>query len=210
MNRDTELSGSLIYVHDPMCSWCWGFAPVWRQIQDRLPDEFTIEYLVGGLAPDTNEPMPVALQQKLQSIWRQIQTEIPGTEFNFAFWQECEPRRSTYHACRAVLTAKMLQPEKEQDMIRAIQHGYYLHARNPSEDATLTDFAAHIGLDVEEFNKQLNGAKIQQQLEQEMQLAARLPINGFPSLVQKKGDQFIPVQINYTDADAVLSQIYAS
>ncbi len=193
-----------------MCSWCWGFAPVWQQIKDRLTDIFTIEYLVGGLAPDTDEPMPMLLQQKLQSVWRQIQTDIPGTEFNFAFWQECEPRRSTYHACRAVLTTKILQPEKETAMIAAIQRGYYLQARNPSDEDTLISFAADLGLDVEQFESQLNSVKIQKMLEQNIKLAAALPINGFPGLVLKKNDRFLPVQINYNDADAVLGQLHVS
>ncbi|MFQ5523922.1 MAG: DsbA family protein, partial [Acidimicrobiia bacterium] len=37
----------LIYVGDPMCSWCWGFAP---EIED-LADEYPVEVVVGGLRP---------------------------------------------------------------------------------------------------------------------------------------------------------------
>lgn len=193
-----------------MCSWCWGFALVWQQIQEQISDKYKIEYVVGGLAPDSSEPMPIDLQNKLQSIWQQIQKTVPGTEFNFDFWQACAPRRSTYPACRAVLTTKMLQPEKEQAMISAIQRGYYLQARNPSDDETLIEFAVEVGLDATLFAAKLNGVEVQQSLQENLALAAILPINGFPSLVLQKNNKHIPIQINYTDAKVVLDQLYVN
>ena len=33
--RDTVLmtaTRTLIYVHDPMCSWCWGFRPTFERL----------------------------------------------------------------------------------------------------------------------------------------------------------------------------------
>ena len=44
-------------------------------------------YVVGGLAPDSAEPMPEAMQLALQNTWRTIQSRIPGTEFNYDFWR---------------------------------------------------------------------------------------------------------------------------
>ena len=49
------LTGYLIV--DPMCSWCWGFRPVWDELQATLPDEVAVVELMGGLAPDTEQPM---------------------------------------------------------------------------------------------------------------------------------------------------------
>ena len=42
----------LYYVHDPMCSWCWGFRPTWLALQDQLPEGVRVQRLLGGLAPD--------------------------------------------------------------------------------------------------------------------------------------------------------------
>jgi protein-disulfide isomerase-like protein with CxxC motif len=49
---------TLIYVHDPMCSWCWGFADVYEELLEQLPPEVEIRRLLGGLAPDSDAPMP--------------------------------------------------------------------------------------------------------------------------------------------------------
>ena len=85
----------LYYVHDPMCSWCWGFRPTWTEIKANLPEAVEIKYLLGGLAPDSDEPMPESMQSDIAGYWKIIQQRIPGTQFNFDFWDKCEPRRST-------------------------------------------------------------------------------------------------------------------
>ena len=47
----TSQQATLYYVHDPMCSWCWGFAPVWQEVRERLTDSpVQVKYLLGGLA----------------------------------------------------------------------------------------------------------------------------------------------------------------
>jgi putative protein-disulfide isomerase len=94
---------TLYYVHDPMCSWCWGFEPTRRQLFAALEGRLQIERLVGGLAPDTDEPMPATMRNMLQQTWHRIAISIPGTEFNFEFWEKCQPRRATYPANRAVI-----------------------------------------------------------------------------------------------------------
>ena len=110
-------TSTLIYVHDPMCSWCWSFSPVWRAVKKGLDDNIEIQYLLGGLAPDSHEPMPKDMQQSIRSTWQRIQQEVPGTEFNFDFWEKCQPRRSTYPACRAIIACRKQQPNLEEDML---------------------------------------------------------------------------------------------
>ena len=60
------MSATLHHVHDPMCSWCWGFESTRQAIFDALDDRLQIRRLVGGLAPDSDAPMPESMQQMLQ------------------------------------------------------------------------------------------------------------------------------------------------
>jgi putative protein-disulfide isomerase len=115
-----------------MCSWCWAFRPALQKIEAELPDGVELIRILGGLAADTDHPMPEAMREKLQEIWRTIQEKVPGTEFNFQYWEVCTPRRSTYRACRAVIAAN-LQGNWGAAMIEAIQRANYLEARNPSD-----------------------------------------------------------------------------
>jgi putative protein-disulfide isomerase len=197
----------LIYIHDPMCSWCWGFGPTLAQLCEQLPEKLGIERLLGGLAPDSDRPMPDELQLKLQDTWRRIQTRIPGTRFNFDFWRDCRPRRSTWPACRAVIAARQLDPTLELPMIEAIQRAYYLEARNPSDRDTLVALARQLGLDSNRFAERLDAADTRDQLEHEIRQAHRIGADSFPSLRLQIGDSVWPIAVDYTDAGPMLEII---
>jgi putative protein-disulfide isomerase len=119
----------LYYVHDPMCSWCWAFNKTWAKIQTQLPADIEVRYILGGLAPDNDQPMPLELQQRISSGWYKIEEAVPGTQFNHEFWTLCKPRRSTYPSSRAIIAAKKLDNTSEKRMLLAIQQAYYLQAK---------------------------------------------------------------------------------
>ncbi|MCW8945422.1 MAG: DsbA family protein [Sedimenticola sp.] len=197
----------LYYVHDPMCSWCWAFSPVYEQIVQRLPGNVQLITLLGGLAPDSSEPMPQAMQEFLQTTWKKITERVPGTQFNFDFWSQCQPRRSTYPACRAIIAARAQDVKHESAMIKAIQQAYYLRAMNPSDDETLLTLAIELGLDTEQFASLLNAAATQQQLEREIELGRSIGAEGFPSLILECNGQLHRLRYSYTDPAPVLAQI---
>ncbi|OUS73460.1 DsbA family protein [Pseudoalteromonas sp. A601] len=201
MNNKAEL----IYVHDPMCSWCWGYAPTWSKLKSLLNDDVNIVYKVGGLAPDSDSPMPLQMQTMLQNTWRNIESKL-GTEFNFDFWRLCKPKRSTYPSCRAAIIAR--DANKESVMVAAIQQAYYLEAKNPSDEDVLCQLAQQVDLcTAEEFKLQLNSVLVNDKLLSELDYIRSLPIQGFPSLVLKYNNRLHPIAINYTDADTTYSQI---
>jgi putative protein-disulfide isomerase len=197
----------LYYIHDPMCSWCWGFRPTLDEFLRRLPEEISFSRLLGGLAPDTDEPMPETMRQDLQATWRRIQERLPDTRFNFDFWRNNTPRRATYPACRAVITARSLDPQTEDAMILAIQQAYYLQARNPSDNAILIALAAETGLNSEAFEARLHAPETQRALEQEILHVRQLGIHSFPSFVLRTGDSHWPVAVDYLSPDAMLENL---
>ncbi len=163
---------------------------------------------MGGLAPDSDEPMPEELRSKLSATWRYIEQHIPGTQFNFDFWSQQQPRRSTYPACRAVIAAKMLEPDLEDAMILAIQHAYYLNAQNPSNQDTLIQCAESIGLDKRLFAKTLRNAECDKAFTEERMLSRSLGIYSFPSLVITRGSNRFNVPVDYSSAPRVLDRLY--
>lgn len=201
------MKSTLYYVHDPMCSWCWAFAPVWKNVQELLPGHIQIEYLLGGLAPDTDGPMPEALQHTIQQTWQRIQTVVPGTQFNFDFWEQCQPRRSTYPACRAVIAARNQDMQHQNTMIAAIQKAYYLDARNPSDQQLLSELAQSIGLDCDRFNSDLCSKATHHQLTQEIELSRSIGTQGFPCLIWIGYGRSSIIQLNYLHAEPMINAI---
>lgn len=197
----------LYYFHDPMCSWCWAFRPIWQEIVAGLPDNVSSQRVLGGLAADTDQAMPIEMQVKLRGIWQKIQQTVPNTSFNFEFWEKCTPRRSTYAACRAVIAARRQDPHYEEAMILAIQQAYYSQARNPADISTLLELAQEIGLDKEIFSADMESPVIHEALLNEIAFTHTLQVKGFPTLLLEKEGAFTAIQHDYNDVMAVLHQV---
>lgn len=207
MNQNNQVI--LYYVHDPMCSWCWAFVPTWTKIQEALKDRIEIRYLLGGLAPDSAQIMPKEMQDAIGGYWKTIEQRVPGTQFNHDFWTLCQPRRSTYPSCRAVIAARKQQPTLEKPMILAIQKAYYLQAKNPSDDSVLTELAVELGLDGELFSTDLNSPETHQMLGDEMRLGAEIGVQGFPSLILKMKAGHLYIPLDYNQPEVVLDRLQA-
>lgn len=188
----------LIYLMDPMCSWCWAFREPLAAFMENHP-ELELNLLMGGLAPDNDQPMPYEQQQKIQAIWYHIE-KLTGTQFNHDFWTKNLPKRSTYPACRAVLTAKLIGGEKaELDMAEAIQKAFYLRAMNPSESSTLIKLAEEIGLERGQFEPIYFSYDVVTLFTRQLEESRRLGVGGFPALLVQTADGLEPLTLGYTD-----------
>jgi putative protein-disulfide isomerase len=187
-----------------MCSWCWGYRKTWENIRAALPNTVLVVNVVGGLAPDSDEPMPEEQQTLIASYWQQV-ADKTGASFNFDFWKNCQPRRSTYPACRAVLAAK--KQGGEQAMIDAIQHAYYLRSLNPSDHNTLVLLATELELDADLFRADLTSEHIQCELEENLALRRSIGAHSFPSLVLMHNGSGIALTIDYNSSGSTLEEI---
>lgn len=202
------MNNTLYYIHDPMCSWCWGFRPTLDALLAALPASIRIERVLGGLAPDSDQPMPEPMRQMLHQTWKQIRQSIPGTEFNFDFWTDNTPRRSTWPSCRAVIAVRQQHADLEVPMIHAIQEAYYLKARNPSDTEILTELAESVGCDPVVFNETVHSDSTRAALDHERQFGMRLGVRGFPSLVLAPAEgNPVSIPVDYNDASTMLQLI---
>lgn len=193
---DLPPTASFRLVTDPMCSWCWGFQSVLSRTFSTSPHpprfetatgkgtRLPLSLILGGLAPDCEEPMPEATQRFVQEAWRAVQSRT-GAQFNWDFWKTCQPRRSTYPACRAVVAARAQNPEAEYPFYEAIQRAYYLEARNPSDLETLREIAGEIRppLDLERFARDLESQETEWNFQRDLSWSQRRGIRGFPTLL---------------------------
>lgn len=196
----------LLYIMDPMCSWCWAFSPTLEAIKHTFPN-LPVQFIMGGLAADSETPMPKEQQQTIRSIWQHIE-ESTGTKFNYEFWTQCSPRRSTWRACRAVIVAEQLKPGSADQMANAIQHAYYLNAQNPSDSETLIPLAKSLGIDASDFAALIDTQNTQQTLQEHMAFARQLNVSGFPALRFFDDEKVIRLSDGYTKPDIIIKELH--
>jgi len=176
-------------------------------LQKKLPDFIRIKKIIGGLAPDTTQPMPVELQQNIQQTWRRIEQTVPNMLFNYDFWIINIPIRSTYPACRAILAARQQGADFEDKLIGAIQRAYYQKAKNPSLTSTLLQCALEVGLAEDKFANDLTRVEIEEELQNEIGTARSLSVISYPSLLLEHAGRLFPVSVDYLDHETMIRQI---
>lgn len=201
------MNAILYYIHDPLCSWCYAFKTSLAGLKRALPPETDFQTLLGGLAADSTTPMPPTLQQSIQQTWQRIEQTVPGVKFNFDFWRDNTPIRSTYPACRSLLAARKQGVEFEDKLLACIQDAYYQHAQNPALDTTLLACAAQAGLDRTQFECDYRSREIDLQLQQEIKTARSLGVCSYPSLVLVRNGRISPVAVDYLDYRTMIDDI---
>jgi len=190
-----------------MCSWCYAFDRVLKQIEADLPKSIKVEKILGGLAPDSIEIMPTPMAAMIESNWRKIEQTVAGIQFNFDFWKLNQAMRSTYPSCKAVLAAKKQGADFEDKMIAQVQSAYYQNAENPSLDSVLIKCAKQIGLNVQLFESDYSGELINELLLQQIQFSRSIGVSTYPSLCLEIDRNILPIMIDYNNADYIVEQI---
>lgn len=185
-----------VYIMDPMCGWCYGFQPELEQFLDKYSSA-EVDWVMGGLAPDTKQPMGDNLRQTISSYWYQIEKNTQ-VAFNHSFWKLNTPYRSTYPACRAVISAESLMEKSAEQMVKAIQSVYYLEAKNPSLEDALIACASSIGLDENQFLEALKSQETEKLFQQHLTITHQLQVRGFPALFYiNEGNRAYPLTLGF-------------
>ncbi|MCH2157674.1 MAG: DsbA family protein [Oleiphilaceae bacterium] len=200
-----DTTPKLYYVYDPMCAWCWGYRPTYLALTESLKERgITLTKLLSGFAPDSDISMPLDMREAIESYWYKI-SDLLGTEFNHAFWQQNTPHRSTYPACRAGLIARDQGKEEQRNL--KIQEAYYLNAMNPSDTSVLCQLAEDIGFEKEQFETDLPSDITRKRLHDEIRFARSIGGNSFPSWILVKDQQAMQLPLDYQDHRAALTII---
>jgi putative protein-disulfide isomerase len=115
----------LIFVLDPMCSWCWGFAPVIEELRTTLNGEYTFSLVLGGLRTKGEMPWDESSQAYLQEHWKQV-SQRTGQAFSDTLFEKEFFDYDTYPACKAVITVRELfGMQSAFDYLHTIQEAFY-------------------------------------------------------------------------------------
>jgi putative protein-disulfide isomerase len=132
----------LIYVGDPMCSWCYGFGKEMTELKAMHP-ELGLEIVVGGLRAGGTELLTDAGKQFRLTHWARVEA-ASGLPFNReAFMALDNFVYDTEPVCRAVVTARRIAPAADLlAVFRALQNGFYAQGRNTTDGKVLSELGA--------------------------------------------------------------------
>lgn len=195
----------LVYIADPMCSWCYGFTPQLERLLESLPDA-ELELVMGGLRAYESEPMDEARKAQVRDHWRRVH-ELSGQPFGADATARADFVYDTEPACRAVVTMRAGAGPLAYAFFRATQDAFYRDGRDVTRADVLADVAADIGVPRAAFAEAFESDELKEITRQEFEMVQRWGIVGFPTLLLVHGDELHLVASGYTDADTLRERI---
>ncbi len=198
----------LIYVADPMCSWCYGFAPELQALLDAFPEQ-ELRLVMGGLRAYSTRPMDATLRAALAQHWTEVE-RASGRPFDRALLARQDFVYDTEPACRAVVTVRSTEPELAWPMLRAIQHAFYAQGRDVTRAEVLAAIHAEVaGRSSDEFLQALQGESMRQATRADFQLAREWEVQGFPTLFAERSGHYALLARGYTKANELIERARA-
>jgi putative protein-disulfide isomerase len=191
----------LLYIADPLCSWCYGFGPELSKLLASHADT-RLDLVMGGLRPFNREAMSDAFRTMLREHWHQV-AKASGLAFSEAILAREAFIYDTEPACRAVVTARAMAPAMAYGYLKAVQVAFYRDAREVTRPEVLSDVAAESGYGRELFLERLQSDAMREETLKDFSTTQSLGISGFPTLAVEHGQQLYLATSGYVTAEVL-------
>lgn len=192
----------LLYVMDPMCSWCWGFAPVVRALAEQAEAGGVPTRLVLGGLRRERAALDPATRARILAHWQAVHA---GTGQPFGF-DDALPEGFVYDtepACRALVVARELDEESVWPLLELIQHAFYVEGRDVTRAQVLVELAERAGIPRIEFAAAFDSPAMLAATEADFTWVRDLGIAGFPTLLAERAGQLALLTNGYQPLEAL-------
>ena len=193
------MSKELIFVVDPMCSWCWGFAPVLDGL--RVSTEYKCSVVLGGLRSQGQMTWDSSSKEYLKGHWEQV-AKSTGQAFNDDLFEKENFDYDTYPSCKAVITVRELFGDsKAFEYLHVLQEAFYVQNKDITQVDVLDDLVKTLDIDREAFKTFYESQRAQVLMEHDFSKARSMGANAFPSVVVIDADGHMHCQKGYRDLE---------
>ncbi len=193
---------ALIYVVDPMCSWCWGFSPVLEELRRQYQEQISFQLMLGGLRPGNTERFDNSRRGYILQHWHAVQ-ERTGQPFNFNFQMGSTFTYDTEPASRAIVVVRQLVPGQEWAFLKEIQVAFYIDNADVTKIEILEGLVVKLGMDGLLFRQAFQDSQARQAVWQEFDQAREMGVSGFPALLGKQGQAISTFMYGYQDVETL-------
>lgn len=182
------MASRLLYVMDPMCSWCWGFAPVVEALAEQAAAaSVPLQIVVGGLRRD-QVAVDAAARVRFLGYWQAVNAST-GQLFDFERGLPEGLVYDTEPACRALVTARNLHAPSAWTLLKLIQEAFYTEGADVTQASVLVQLAEQAGIPRIEFAEAFDSQAMEEATAADFTWVQDLGISGFPTLLAERDGQ---------------------
>jgi putative protein-disulfide isomerase len=190
------MTNAIVYIGDPMCSWCWGFAPVINSIHNDFKNEAPLSIVLGGLHAYDDFSMSADYKSNIRHHWEDV-NKATGAVFDYHFFDRDNFILDTEPACRAVVTARQIKPDIVLSFYETISRSFYSKNKDTTSLKTFKELAENFNIDPDEFDQRFNSEQVKVETNGDFQFSKKLGVTGFPTLLAKEGENLALLTAGY-------------
>lgn len=202
---NTTDQAKLIYVGDPMCSWCYGIANELSGVKEKYQETIEFEMIMGGLRPYNTQVM-TELKDFLSHHWEDVE-KMSGQTFNYSILDNDQISYDTEPPSRATIVVRDLAPEKAFDFFKLTQEAFYQQNKNMHLLASYSDALETLGIDMDAFAQAFQSEKYKSLIKADFQKSADIGVRSFPTLILYDGKKYHMIAQGYSTKEAMIQKI---
>lgn len=206
MNVSAQEKPTLIYIGDPMCSWCYGLSSEYETAMKSLQETVNFQLLLGGLRPFNKEKIN-SLKDFLKEHWEEVHARS-GQKFGYEILDHETWVYDTEPSCRAVVIVREHAPEKAFSYFQEVQLGFYRDNKNPSSSETFAEICERMDIMPKAaFTEKFESQENKDRTKVEFQYVQNLGVNSFPTVILQNGDEYYLVTSGYTTSENIVNRV---
>lgn len=181
MENHSAEKARLLFITDPLCSWCWGTLPEMLASRKQLAEEVSFDLVMGGLQVGGREGLAEYNKRQLLRLWKEVR-QVTGQVFSERF-----PTDFVYHseiACRAVEIARQMVGEAPWAFFGKLQAAFYVNGLDITQTGVL---APLLGIAEDDLDRRLVDAGVIEATRANFALAESLSANALPGVFMDTG-----------------------
>ncbi|MCP2243665.1 DsbA family protein [Lentzea aerocolonigenes] len=189
----------LLYVFDAYCGWSHAFSGTLETVIERNPD-LPVEVISGGLFTGDRR-VPISNFGFIKGANVQV-TARTGATFGDAFNEVLDEGSfvmDSEAAARGLIALRQAAPERAAELAVAMQKAFFHNGASLSDPQTYRTIAEDFGLDADAVVAAFETVSP----DEDFDFAARLGVNGYPTLIAVRGSEMYALARGHATADEV-------
>lgn len=202
---EKEEGKEIIYVGDPMCSWCWGISNHLRQLKEHFAN-YQFSIVVGGLRPGGGDPWNQEMKDFLKHHWEEV-NKRSGQPFGEKLFELDQFNYDTEPSCRAVVASRKWLRDYEFDFYEAVSRKFYVENEDTKEIEFYRSICEQFAIPFEDFTAAFDSDEVKQETQAEFQLNRNWGVRGYPSVLFRIDKQLYQVSPGYSDFQSMKAMV---
>ena len=195
------------YIGDPMCSWCWGLSNSVSALEAFARENgYRFVLTNGGLRAGGGDPWNAAFKAFLRQEWEHI-SNVTGQHISCSLLEREYFNYDTEPACRAVVSAAMINPDVKLTFFRAVQKKFYTASADPKDISFYENICAETGINFIEFADVFNSRLSQLETQAEFTRTRQFGVNAFPSILVEKSGVLQKALSGYVNEKDIITKV---